>query len=160
VWHCLRDPMFSRFSRLPTCDKESDRQTHDYGIYRASMASRGKNLKSSFFIAALWNRAGHYIFILWFLLSSSFFMVALCNRADHYIFALRLLSIFFSSPNLSRRRLDVYHTSTHGVALVRIENACLKCAASGLLQMQDPKKSPKIAIWAPSHNFVGLYLRN
>ena len=29
-----------------------------------------------------------------------------------------LLSIFFSSPNLSGRRLDVYHTSTHGVALV------------------------------------------
>ena len=27
---------------------------------------------------------------------------------------------FYSSPNLSRRRLDVYHTSTHGVALVRI----------------------------------------
>jgi len=26
--------------------------------------------------------------------------------------------------------------------------------------MQDPKKLPKIAIWAPSHNFVGLYLRN
>jgi len=26
----------------------------------------------------------------------------------------------FSSANLSRRRLDVYHTSTHGVALVRI----------------------------------------
>ena len=24
--------------------------------------------------------------------------------------------------------------------------------------MQDPKKSPKIAIWAPSYNFVGLYL--
>jgi len=22
------------------------------------------------------------------------------------------------------------------------------------------KTSPKIAIWAPSHNFVGLYLRN
>jgi len=52
-------------------------------------------------------------------------MVALWNRADHYIFALwflRLLlsSFFFSSPNLSRRRLDVCHTSTHGVALVRI----------------------------------------
>jgi len=29
-------------------------------------------------------------------------------------------SIFFSSPNLSRRRLDACHTSTHGVALVRI----------------------------------------
>jgi len=26
----------------------------------------------------------------------------------------------FSSPNCSGRRLDVYHTSTHGVALVRI----------------------------------------
>ena len=29
-------------------------------------------------------------------------------------------SFFFSSPNLSRRRLGVCHTSTHGVALVRI----------------------------------------
>jgi len=37
-------------------------------------------------------------------------------------FALWFLSVFFffSSPNLSGRRLDVYHTSTHGVALVRI----------------------------------------
>jgi len=32
-----------------------------------------------------------------------------------------LLSFYlFSSPNLSGRRYDVYHTSTHGVALVRI----------------------------------------
>ena len=29
-------------------------------------------------------------------------------------------SSFFSSPNLSGRRLDVYHTLAHGVALVRI----------------------------------------
>ena len=29
-------------------------------------------------------------------------------------------SFFFSSPNLSGRRLDVYHTLAHGVALVRI----------------------------------------
>jgi len=41
--------------------------------------------------------AGHYIFMLWFL-SSIFYL--------------------FSSPNLSGRRLDVYRTSTHGVALV------------------------------------------
>jgi len=90
-------------------------------------------------------------------------MVALCNRADHYIFALWFLSsifFFFSSPNLSGRRLDVYHTLTHGVAVVQIWNAGLKGAARSSLQMQDPKKSPKIAIWAPSHNFVGLYLRN
>jgi len=51
------------------------------------------------------------------------FMVALSNRADHYIFILFLLllsSFFISSPNLSGRRLDVYHTLAHGVALVRI----------------------------------------
>ena len=47
---------------------------------------------------ALWNRADHYIFILWFLLSFFF--------------------LFFSSPNVSGSRLDVYHTSTHDVALV------------------------------------------
>jgi len=29
-------------------------------------------------------------------------------------------SLFFSLPNLSRRTLDVYHTSARGVALVRI----------------------------------------
>ena len=47
------------------------------------------------------------------------FMVALCNTADHYIFALLFLSsiFFYSSPNHSGRRLDVYRTSTHGVAL-------------------------------------------
>jgi len=29
-----------------------------------------------------------------------------------------LLLLLFSSPNLSGRRLDVYHTLAHGVALV------------------------------------------
>jgi len=39
----------------------------------------------------------------------------------HYIFALWFLSFFFFSlPNLSGRILDVYHTSRHGGALVRI----------------------------------------
>ena len=32
---------FRRFSRTSTCDRQTDR--HNYGIYRASMASRGKN---------------------------------------------------------------------------------------------------------------------
>jgi len=52
-----------------------------------------------------------------------------------------LLSIFylFSSPNLSGRRLDVHHTSTHGVALVQIYNAGLKRAARGWLKIQDTK---------------------
>jgi len=84
-------------------------------------------------------------------------MVALWNRADHCIFALWFLLFFL--PNLSRRRLDVYHTSTHSVALVQIYNAGLKRAARGSLKIQDAKNRQKVAIWAPSHNFVGLYLR-
>ena len=46
-----------------------------------------------------------------------------CNRAGHYIFVLWFLLLspsFFSSPNLSSRRLDIYHTSTHSVAQVQI----------------------------------------
>jgi len=37
-----------------------------------------------------------------------------------------------------------------------IKAVCVKCAASGSLETEDPK----IATWAPLHNFVGLYLRN
>jgi len=71
-----------------------------------------------FIMVTLWNRADHYIFML-------LFMAALCNRAGHIYFYpvisfYLLLSFFYSSPNLSGHRLDVYHTSTHGVALVRI----------------------------------------
>jgi len=29
-----------------------------------------------------------------------------------------------------------------------------------MLKIQDAKMMQKIVIWAPSHNFVGLYLRN
>jgi len=50
-----------------------------------------------------------------------------------------LLFLFLASPNLSGRRLDVCHTSTHDVALGRIQNACLKCAARGSLEIQDAK---------------------
>jgi len=51
--------------------------------------------------------------------------------------------LLFSSPNLNRRRLDVYHTSTHGVALVRISDAGLKHAARSSLKIQDAKKLAK-----------------
>ena len=71
-----------------------------------------------------------------------------------------LSSFFLSSPNLSVRRLDVYHTSTHGVALVRIYNAGLKCAACSSLETQDPKNCQKFAVWVPLHKFAGLYLLN
>ena len=64
----------------------------------------------------LWNRAEHIYFHA--VVCSSLWS-ALRNRADHYIFIL-FPSSFFFSPNLSGRRLDVYHTLAHGVALVRI----------------------------------------
>ena len=72
-------------------------QTQICNLYE--MDAKTKKCNKRLIMAALWNRAGHYIIALWFL----------------------LLSIYlFSLPNLSRRTLDVYHTSTHGVALVRI----------------------------------------
>jgi len=51
--------------------------------------------------------------------------------------------LLFFSPNLSGRRFDVYHTSTHCVALVQIQNAGPKRAARGSLKIQDAKMSPK-----------------
>jgi len=48
--------------------------------------------------------------------AGSFVKAALRSRCGHYIF----LPCVFSSPNLGRRRLDVYRTSTHDVALARI----------------------------------------
>jgi len=90
-------------------------------------------------MAVLWNRTCHYIFVLWFL--SSF-------------------SSFFSSPNLSSGRLDVYHTSTPWCGpsanlVCRSEMCCTRPAVNA-----GPKNRPKFPICAPSHNFVKLYLRN
>jgi len=90
---------------------------------------------------AMRSRCGHYIFVLWFLLS---------------------IFLLFSSPILSRRRSDVYHTSTHGVALVRMYDAGLnsETCCTRLAEDTGCKISPKLAICAPSHNFIRLYLRN
>jgi len=63
----------------------------------------------------------HIIFItIWRMCNLFFIMVALWSRADHYIFARSFVLSFFPLPNLSHHRLDVCHTSTHGVALVLI----------------------------------------
>jgi len=71
----------------------------------------------------------------------------ICNSADRYIFPsdFYLLLSFFSSPNLSRRRLYVCHTSTHGVALVRIKDANLKPATRGSLKTQEWQDAKKVA---------------
>jgi len=78
------------------------------------------------------------------------FMAALRSRCRHYIFALWFLSfsffLRFSSPNLSRRRLDVYHTSAHGVALSVILGCRSETYCTRLAENTGRKKSPKIAI--------------
>ena len=61
------------------------------------------------------------------------------GKAIIFLPLLLLSSFFFSSPNLSGRKLDVYHTCIHGVALVWIWNADLKCAARSSLEIQDTK---------------------
>ena len=53
---------------------------------------------------------------LCYFLTLPLFMVTLCNiflPCDFYL-------SFFSLPNLSGRRVDVYHSLTHGVALVQM----------------------------------------
>ena len=92
--------MYNRFWHSVS-SSQSDTST-DKNNVNSALKSVFNIIKLKFLIVALCNRADHYIFMLWFVLSSFF-----------------LLS-FFSSPNLSGRRLDVYHTLAHGVALVRI----------------------------------------
>jgi len=53
-------------------------------------------------------------------------------------------TFFYLFPRLiSRRRLDVYHTSIYGEALVRISDAGLKCAAHGSLKYRTQKVAKK-----------------
>ena len=91
------------------CFRKRFDEPQTYIIHRARVGKQ--NFRRRFVASEIYAK---YFFLL-------FIMVALWNRADHYIFIRSfVLSILFSSPNLSRARLDVCHTSTHGVALVRI----------------------------------------
>ena len=64
-------------------------------------------------------------------------------------------SIFFSSPNLSVHRLDVYHTSRWCGP-----SANLECRSEMCCMRLAGNRTQKVAFLTPSHNFVGLYLRN
>ena len=76
-------------------------------------------------MAVLWNRAGQYIFMLWFL--SIFYL------------------LLFSSPDVSGRRLDVYHPYFNAWCgpsanlQCRSETCCARLAEN-----TGRKKSPKI----------------
>jgi len=69
-----------------------------------------------------------------------------------------LFIFFISSPNLSGRTLDVYFHTWRG------RSANLECMSetccTWLAENTGHNNDAKIAIWAPSHKFVGLYLRN
>jgi len=94
---------------------------------------------------------------------SAVFMAVLCNRAGHYIFALWfLLSIYlFFIPRLISAVADwclpYLHTwcGLNANLGCRSETCCMRLAEN-----TGRKNRQKCAICAPSHNFVGLCLRN
>jgi len=112
--------------------------THSNTQYKNE--SNAKNPNCSSLIFDNYGRPGrsrceHYIFVLW--LSSPYGIGQTIIFLPCRLFFL----LFLSSPNLSRRRLDVCHTSTHDVANLqcRSEMCCTRLAGNA-----GPKKSPKI----------------
>ena len=113
-------------------------------------------------VDALRSRCGHYILQLW--LPSSFFLWPPIGIGHAIIFLPCgfYLSIFFFFPRLisavadwmSIPYLDTWCGPSANLQC-RYEICCTRLAEN-----TGRKKSPKIAIWAPSHNFVWLYLRN
>jgi len=107
-----------------------------------------------------------------FRLTFCVFMAAQCNVGQAFIFLpcdfflwppwvadadITFLSCFFrlflSSPNLSRRRLDVYHTIWCGIS-ANLECRCEMCSRR-LAENPGRKTKPKNRHWGPSHKFSG-----
>ena len=101
---------------------------HIYLFYYLFICWLGRSMhpQQHLVMAALWNRAGHYIFVLCFLLSIFFF--------------------FLSAPILSRQKLDVYHLHYGHTWCGRSAN--LECKSEmccmRLAENTERKKSPKI----------------
>ena len=92
--------MNGRFSVIPGKDDRKFRLLSNQADFKQIVSYT--DFYSEFLCCLLWPPCvadADIIFALWFLLLSS---------------------IFFLAYSLSRHRVDVYHTSTHGVALVRI----------------------------------------
>ena len=137
LWYCkitLRSHFYDRFNAILAV-------FHMYmffdilteNIFNVVFCCRKKS-KILFVMAAMHSRCGYYIFIPWFLL---FFL------ASSQWWQSGCLPYFYTWCGLS---------------------ANLECRsemdACGSLEIQDAKMTQKIAISAPSHKFVGLYLRN
>jgi len=108
-------------------------------LWRCSVIRLCNTVK--FFLSS--RRASHRV-----LEFSSLFMAALCNRAGHIYFhpvvsySFFFFLSFFSSPNLSGRRLDVYHTYTWCGLSANLEYRSETCCAR-FAENTGRKKSPK-----------------
>jgi len=111
--HCAEHhPQWPRHQDFPTCCQPlfrlpsgtSSRVSLNFPIEKSPCDASFHQMVSPLVMAALCNRGGALYF---------------CPVVSFYLLSI-YLSLFFSSPNLSGHTSDVYHTSTHGVALVRI----------------------------------------
>ena len=88
-------------------------------------------------------------------------MVALCNRETIYIFILFLLSSFFSSPNLSGRKLDVYHTTWCGLSAnleCMSEMCCTRLDAENIHNAKNCQKIRNLGTIAQLYRAVSLHV--
>jgi len=130
--HCSQETLASNNKDLGEIPTES---THIVASTHCGNRNCDFRPLSRYGRAALWNRAGHYIFAMWFLYSSIFLLL-------------------FSSPRSEIGCLPYFYTWCGLSANLecRSEMCCMRLTE----KIQDAK----IAISAPSHNFVGPYLRN
>ena len=110
--------------------------------------------------ACTWHCSLHYFFLQAIPLLWSPYVIGQTIIFSSCSFFLLSSSFFSRLISAAAHWMSTILRHIYGVALVRIENAGLKRAARGSLEMQDSKNCQKLAICAPSHNFVGLYLRN
>jgi len=113
----LKLAIFYQYVSFSLYLRSGSRQGHSYNLNSRRICCVNRKLAD---VCVCVCDVSYSIIYIYIPLMGQFFKVALCNRADHYIFVRLFLSSFFPSPNLSGRRLDVYHTLTHGVALVQI----------------------------------------
>ena len=97
------------------------------------------------------------------------FMVALWNREDHIYFHAVVCSFFFllfSFLALSQRSeigcLPYFHIwcGLSATANLGIRMQVWSVLHASRWKCRTQKNRQKVAIWAPSYNFVGLYLHN
>ena len=94
----------------------------DYALCPCPTKVADKSIFSIMKILFYWFRI-HRLIQIQTLYYTNFWLSFYYGRPMEYgrpLYFCPVVSSFFSSPNLSRRRLDVYHSSTHGVALVWI----------------------------------------